>query len=220
MVKVWAARITPLFDKTNYAFYYEKLPEWRKEKADRLKSENAKAQSVGAWSLWTRLQQQEKLGEDTPFNLSHSGEYVLCAFSDRKEAQVGCDLEMIGEYREKVAKRFFCGEEYAHIIGTDSEEERKELFYRYWVLKESFMKATRRGMGLSTRAFRIDWDGAGRPVLGKQPGEYPGIYHYCEYSHPQIPGRMAVCTTDPRIDEELHLTELDREGVVDEASGR
>ena len=105
MVKVWAARITPLFDKTNYAFYYEKLPEWRKEKADRLKSENAKAQSVGAWSLWTRLQQQEKLGEDTPFNLSHSGEYVLCAFSDCKEAQVGCDLEMIGEYREKVAKR-------------------------------------------------------------------------------------------------------------------
>ena len=109
MVKVWAARITPLFDKTNYAFYYEKLPEWRKEKADRLKSESAKAQSVGAWSLWTRLQQQEKLGEDTPFNLSHSGEYVLCAFSDCKEAQVGCDLEMIGEYREKVAKRFFCG---------------------------------------------------------------------------------------------------------------
>ena len=43
MVKVWAARITPLFDKTNYAFYYEKLPEWRKEKAERLKSENAKA---------------------------------------------------------------------------------------------------------------------------------------------------------------------------------
>ena len=61
MVKVWAARITPLFDKTNYAFYYEKLPEWRKEKADRLKSESAKAHSVGAWSLWTRLQQQEKL---------------------------------------------------------------------------------------------------------------------------------------------------------------
>ena len=51
MVKVWAARITPLFDKTNYVFYYEKLPEWRKEKADRLKSENAKAQSGSVVSL-------------------------------------------------------------------------------------------------------------------------------------------------------------------------
>ena len=120
---------------------------------------------------------------------------------------MGCDLEMIGEYREKVAKRFFCGEEYAHIIGTDSEEERKEWFYRYWVLRESFMKATRRGMGLSTRAFRMNWDGTEDRCLGKRPKEYR-VYHRTANIHPQIPGRIAVCTTDPRIDEELHLTGL------------
>ena len=81
--------------------------ERKKQTASRVKMQ--KPRVWGAWSLWTRLQQQERLGEDTPFNLSHSGEYVLCAFSDCKEAQVGCDLEMIGEYREKVAKRFFAG---------------------------------------------------------------------------------------------------------------
>ena len=37
------------------------------------------------------------------------------------------------------------------------EKEQAEWFYRFWVLKESFMKATRRGMGLDMRTYEFAW---------------------------------------------------------------
>lgn len=208
MVKVWAARIVPLYSKEKYEACYQELPRWRKEKADRLRDLRAKAQSVGAWTLWMMIRKQEGLPDDAVFNLSHSGEYVMCACSDRKNVQVGCDLEMVRDIREKVARRFFCEKEYAYIIGRNSEEERRQLFYRYWVLKESFMKATRRGMSLDTRAFWIGWDEEGRPVLKEKPAEFPEHYHYHEYADEEIPAKMAVCTTDPHIEESLRIISL------------
>ena len=33
--------------------------------------------------------------QEAVFNLSHSGDYVLCAYSDVAKAQVGCDLEEV-----------------------------------------------------------------------------------------------------------------------------
>lgn len=208
MVKVWTAKIVSLYSKERFEACYQKLPGWRKEKADRLRSLEAKAQSVGAWTLWRIARRQGGLPETAVFNLSHSGEYVMCACSDRKDVQVGCDLEIVGEMRERVARRFFCEKEYAYIIGRNSEEERRQLFYRYWVLKESFLKATRRGMGLDTRTFCIGWDDEGRPVLEEKPEEFPGRYHYCEYADEDIPARMAVCTTDPHIERSLRIVSL------------
>ena len=37
MVSVWAADITPLLIEETYQAYYDKVPEWRKDKADNLK---------------------------------------------------------------------------------------------------------------------------------------------------------------------------------------
>ena len=158
MVKVWVADISPLFSGEKYDACYAALPDWRKKKADSLKQEQARAQSVGVWTLWMQVCRKEGLPEDVSYNLSHSGNYVMCAYSTRPGARVGCDLEMLGEFREKTARRFFCQEEYAYILKEEREEERRNLFYRFWVLKESFLKATRRGMGLDTRSFQIGWD--------------------------------------------------------------
>ena len=55
----------------------------------------------------------------------------------------------------ELAKRFFCRSEYEDIFRCDSKEERAEKFCRYWVLKESFMKATRKGMALKMSSFEI-----------------------------------------------------------------
>ena len=38
MVSVWAADITPLLIEETYQAYYDKVPEWRKDKADKLKN--------------------------------------------------------------------------------------------------------------------------------------------------------------------------------------
>lgn len=208
MVKVWVADISPLFSGEKYDTCYAALPDWRKKKADSLKQEQARAQSVGVWTLWTQVCRKEGLPKDVSYNLSHSGNYVMCAYSTRPGARVGCDLEMLGEFREKTVRRFFCQEEYAYILKEEREEERRNLFYRFWVLKESFLKATRRGMGLDTRSFQIGWDEDGRPVLVKKPDEYPEAYFYQEYAVEEIPAKMAVCTTDPEIDGNIFIEKI------------
>ncbi len=71
------------------------------------------------------------------------------------DVQVGCDVEMERELRLKLAERRFCREEYETIIAEQDKDKRIGLFYRYWVLKESFMKATGKGMALSTDQFCI-----------------------------------------------------------------
>ena len=92
MVSVWAADITPLLIEETYQAYYDKVPEWRKDKADKLKNVDDKARSVGAWILWEKMKKVLRLPESAVFNLSHSGKYVLCACSDRGDVQTGCDV--------------------------------------------------------------------------------------------------------------------------------
>lgn len=46
------------------------------------------------------------------FNISHSGQYVVCAVADRP---VGIDVQVIGKYRPDVATRVCCEEELARI---------------------------------------------------------------------------------------------------------
>ena len=89
MVSVWAADNTPLLIEETYQAYYDKVPEWRKDKADKLKNVDDKARSVGAWILWEKMKKALRLPESAGFNLSHSGKYVLCACSDREDVQKG-----------------------------------------------------------------------------------------------------------------------------------
>lgn len=204
MVKAWAADVSPLHDRECYERYYAMMPDFRKQKADRLLVDEMKAQSVGVWILWDKIRERYGLPEDAPHNFSHSGSLVMCAASmDGCNVQVGCDVEKKSNLRLKVAQRFFCREEYETIIAEEKEEDRIELFYRYWVLKESFMKATGKGMALPIDQFCIRLGDP--PVLTRKPAEFPDAYYYCEYVPGDRPYRMAVCSSDDRIDAELHM---------------
>lgn len=114
-----------------------------------------KCYSVG--ELLCRLQKQPRLqlsyryGEngkpyfrDLPFcfNLSHSGEYVLCALST---TEIGVDIQQRrGKNEAKLARRFFSEREIMALeqAGTDG----RELFYRLWARKEAYGKLTGRGV--------------------------------------------------------------------------
>ena len=107
MVKVWAARITPLLIKRIMHFIMKSCRngERKKQTASRVKMQKPRVWERGLFGPGcSNRRSWEKIH---PSICPTPGEYVLCAFSDCKEAQVGCDLEMIGEYREKVAKRLF-----------------------------------------------------------------------------------------------------------------
>ena len=97
------------------------------------------------------------------FNLSHSGSRVMCVAAD---VPVGCDVQQcydISEYR-KIARRFFSQDETAAMDNVP-EEEAKQLFFRYWVLKESYIKASGKGFSTPLNSFSIHFSENGVPVL-------------------------------------------------------
>ena len=90
-----------------------------------------------------------------------------------RKVRVGCDVEKIGQLKMNIAMRYFCKEEYGAIKEAGSDEEKTDLFFRYWVLKESFMKATGKGMAPSCKFFLHLH---GRPADPCAPaGRVPGI---------------------------------------------
>ena len=104
----------------------------------------------------------ERKKKEVCFNLSHSGKYVMCVVSD---VEVGCDIEKIQKLRWKLAKRFFSEGEY-DILEKLKEEKREkeespeaeeELFTRFWVLRESYVKKTGEGLGISLEG--LDFSG-------------------------------------------------------------
>ncbi|WP_295056449.1 4'-phosphopantetheinyl transferase superfamily protein [uncultured Fibrobacter sp.] len=89
------------------------------------------------------------------FNLSHSGERVMCVISP---FEVGCDVEVIKGDRGKLAERFFKPEESAWIKHFETLEAQSEAFYRLWTLKECYMKVTGRGLSLMPDMFALHMD--------------------------------------------------------------
>jgi 4'-phosphopantetheinyl transferase len=104
------------------------------------------------------------------FNLTHSGELALVALA--AGAEVGVDLE---EVRARADMRGL-----ARRVLTEAEREaveaapdRDRAFYRHWVAKEAFVKATGRGIS-SVRSFEVllEAPGGARLVhVGGDPAE-------------------------------------------------
>lgn len=222
MIRTWVASIAPLYEESCYNLCYGQAPVFRRKKADRMKGKQARAQSIGVWTLYERMRKEYGIPEDAAYNFSHSGDYVLCSVhigQNVREPKTGCDIEQMGRADLKIARRFFCPGEYECIAGEKDGRLRDVLFYRYWVLKESFLKATREGLALGMDTFEITLGNP--PVLARQPQNFPERYFYREAGleegkliQNQAEGedpvsekcerkdryRIAVCSTDASIE--------------------
>jgi 4'-phosphopantetheinyl transferase len=91
------------------------------------------------------------------FNISHSGDYVACAFS---EQEVGVDIEQIKKVDMTMAKRFFSKNEWTDLFAKN-EEEHIDHFFSLWTLKESYIKWLGKGMSvpLDLFSFKITKEG-------------------------------------------------------------
>lgn len=97
-------------------------------------------------------------------NWSHSGDYVLCAVSDR---EVGVDLqEIVREPGENLVRRALRPSERIFYEEADAQEK-KRVFYEYWALKESFLKALGTGFQTSLEDFSIEMGASGPKILQK-----------------------------------------------------
>jgi 4'-phosphopantetheinyl transferase len=146
---------------------YDAVPKDRQAKIDFFRFEKDKKLSAGAYLLLKKLLLEENITnplfkiekygkayisnfENIYFNLSHSGKMVLCAISDR---EVGVDIEYSGpEIDLNIAKLYFYNGEYESIMNSQNPADE---FFKYWVLKESYMKYTGLGMNLKLDSFEI-----------------------------------------------------------------
>lgn len=169
-IKVYITNIEKYEDADSFEKAYTSVDIERRKKIDSFKFQKSKLQSLAAGVLLNQALEDAGFDrsnvkfryneygkpyiEDLPifFNLSHSGNYAMCVVSD---CEVGCDIEEIKSAEDKLAKRFFREEEYQDINSQENFNERKDLFYRYWTLKESFMKATGLGLKLPLNSFQI-----------------------------------------------------------------
>ncbi|MBQ6223023.1 MAG: 4'-phosphopantetheinyl transferase superfamily protein [Solobacterium sp.] len=133
------------------------------------------------------------------FNLSHAGDYVILSVSD---TETGCDIEKIRDIDLTVARRYFCKEEYEDILRDPGKQ--KEVFFRYWTLKESFTKILGQGLLLPMNAFRIDLTGPDVQVIQEINTE---SYSFHE---PVIAPEYhcAVCTAQEVTTVDLRMTDL------------
>ena len=170
MTEVYIASTDTLCDENIFIKEYNKLPAFRKEKIDRLKLDSAKRLSLCAWMLLayalgkrgieTFDVEYNDCGKpylrdraDVFFNLSHSGNVCMCAVSDK---EVGCDVQQIALANLKIAERFFHPDE-VKLLNELPADQKNDMFYRIWTLKESFVKTIGKGMSIALSGFSFDF---------------------------------------------------------------
>lgn len=91
---------------------------------------------------------------DLRFNLSHSGELALFAFTIGHD--LGIDVEQIRPDRSTrdIAERFFAPREVDALFALP-DEQHTEAFFRCWTRKEAYIKAKGEGMAIPLDSFAV-----------------------------------------------------------------
>mgnify|MGYP002626367369 CR=1 FL=1 len=199
-VEVYALDCACFEDPALFELFYARQPAWRKQKIDAIRFAKDKRLSLGVGALLQKALPGVDLnavvfGEngkpylkdpDVFFNLSHAGQYALCAVGP---GELGCDIELIRPARAGVAQRFFHPAELAFIEAAPDETEKERRFFRLWTLKESFIKATGKGLSQPLNSFCVALTREGPALRGMEER-----FSFKEYDAP--PGCVcAVCAS-------------------------
>lgn len=179
MIKVYYSKVSPFLEEDTFFSQLAKIPADRKEKILRMKNKEARMRSLTAGLLLQYMLCEEtgldyetaepfqirygEKGKPYParelsvhFSLSHSGDYVCCAIGD---GPVGIDIQQKTEGKERLerlAERFFtCSEK--RMLSECEKEQRRDLFFRMWSIKESYLKLTGEGLCGGLSSFEISW---------------------------------------------------------------
>ncbi|MBQ4559369.1 MAG: 4'-phosphopantetheinyl transferase superfamily protein [Tyzzerella sp.] len=165
MVKIYVADISNLPDPMSNLELLHRLPMDRQQRIHNLKQEKGRRQSMGVGLLLQKVlalyhmqdsqvyvgEHGKPMVEGLEFNLSHSGDLVICVVSDKP---VGCDIEKLREAPKGVSERCFSDGEQAYL-SQFSEGEYNHKFFELWTMKESYVKMTGEGMGLRFEAYEV-----------------------------------------------------------------
>jgi 4'-phosphopantetheinyl transferase len=94
-------------------------------------------------------------GSELHFNISHTRGFVACAIA---RDEVGVDVEASDRMTDfDIGDRFFAPEE-AQLVRSAPSETRASIFFRFWTLKEAFIKATGEGLTRPLDSFSFAFD--------------------------------------------------------------
>lgn len=96
------------------------------------------------------------------FNISHTHGFVICAMGDHEKQVLGADVEYVKKMEMKWFESCFNKSEWEMI---NAAPDPMCEFYRYWTMKESFIKAD--GRGLSLEPVRVITKGMSAQEEGK-----------------------------------------------------
>ena len=122
--------------------------------------------------------------ESIRFNLSHSGDLVLYAFTRGRE--LGIDIEWMRPdfARDQIAEQFFSARENTALRALDASQ-RVIGFFNCWTRKEAYIKA--RGQGLSLPLNQFD--------VSLTPGEPAALLQ--THDIPEEASRWTLCALNP-----------------------
>lgn len=89
------------------------------------------------------------------FNISHARGFVACVVAPSHDC--GIDVETADRPIDRLddMTSYFAPEE-ASAIGRASPQDKTDLFFRYWTLKEAFVKATGEGLYRPLASFSVE----------------------------------------------------------------
>jgi 4'-phosphopantetheinyl transferase len=191
MIKVYAMNVADI-DIADEKLL-KKMSAKRLEKLAKMRVELKKKQAIGAelllnYALGNKSPVEWQTDENgklfipncsTHVNLSHSGNYAVCAVAD---TVVGIDIQKTDKANFALAKRFFTSDECDYI---NSAQNSNDAFYDIWVKKESFIKAVGKGLAIPLSSF----------ATLNSIVEYEGLqYTFKKYSVSDSSYKICVCT--------------------------
>jgi 4'-phosphopantetheinyl transferase len=189
VVGIYASKINLIKSDDEIGYMMLKVPQWRRDTALKFKMSGDKVRCLAAYLLFANVVAgisgcsandiEIKRGEYgkpellTPegyfFNLSHSGNWVVCAIDN---APVGVDIEYIKPTDFDIAHRFFSRDEYQYIT-EQTQETKLDAFYETWSFKECYLKAVGMGLHKSLSSFCVCRNGGGMAsVKDDKPQEH------------------------------------------------
>lgn len=153
MIDVYFTNVDVLKDQEKFEKYLSQVCLKRQQKINRYKQSAAKRLSLGAWLMLLEGLKTKNLDVNSlvieeningkpfiknasiSFNLSHSGNFAVCAFSDK---EIGIDLQKVEKLNKDISSTYFSKEEDQWI---KQSIDQIKMFTIVWSLKESLAKA-------------------------------------------------------------------------------
>ena len=173
-VDLWLVRFERELDPPLLAAYRALLPGEERKEAERFSSEEARTQFLLGRAL-LRIVLSHYVGEDPrvwvfrrsahgkpvvagpaplplEFNLSHTRGLAACAVAMARN--VGVDVEALRSSPDHLllARRFFAPAELAALEALPPQRQ-PDAFFRFWTLKEAFVKAQGKGLSVPLDSF-------------------------------------------------------------------